>query len=187
MKVLITGASSGIGLEMTKYLNKLGYELLVVSTNKERLDNIYKNLNIKVKSFEFDLSKEENCYKLYDTVKKEKIDILINNAGFGDAGKFVETSLDKELNMIKPDVDRSIKFLFDHMKLSTNKREKQMLEKNYERLKETAREFNKIIKSCPDEYKMKYLKQYKEYIQEIRTNQLNHSSYRVKVFKLQKK
>ena len=100
MKVLITGASSGIGLEMTKYLNKLGYELLVVSTNKERLDNIYKNLNIKVKSFEFDLSKEENCYKLYDTVKKEKIDILINNAGFGDAGKFVETSLDKELNMI---------------------------------------------------------------------------------------
>lgn len=115
-----------------------------------------------------------------------------NSVSCRNAKKTIEINFDespwqKELNMIKPDVDRSIKFLFDHMKLSTNKREKQMLEKNYERLKETAREFNKIIKSCPDEYKMKYLKQYKEYIQEIRTNQLNHSSYRVKVFKLQKK
>ena len=48
----------------------------------------------------YDLSKEEECIKLYKEVKDEQIDILINNAGFGDAGKFTETNLDKEMNMI---------------------------------------------------------------------------------------
>ena len=46
------------------------------------------------------LRKEEDCIKLYKDIKEEKIDILINNAGFGDAGNFTETSLDKEIDMI---------------------------------------------------------------------------------------
>ena len=100
MKALITGASSGIGLEMAKYLSELGYDLIVISQNKNKLDEIYINFTTKVKTLEFDLTKEDNCYKLFDMVKKDKIDILINNAGFGDFGKFTETSLDKELDMI---------------------------------------------------------------------------------------
>lgn len=96
MKVLITGASSGIGRDMAHYMKSLGYDLFLVSKDKKKLDNIFKN----EKTFEFDLSKEENCYKLHDILKDEKIDILINNAGFGDAGNFSETSLKKELNMI---------------------------------------------------------------------------------------
>ena len=48
MKVLITGASSGMGLDMAKYLYKLGYGLFVVSRDKEKLDEIYKDYkNIK--------------------------------------------------------------------------------------------------------------------------------------------
>lgn len=42
----------------------------------------------------------ENCYELHRKLKKENIDILINNAGFGDCGQFSKTSLKKELNMI---------------------------------------------------------------------------------------
>lgn len=99
MKVLITGASSGMGLDMAKYLNSFGYDLFVVSRNKEKLDSLYKDYN-NVKTIAMDLSKEENCIKLYEMLKDENIDILINNAGFGDAGNFSETSLEKELEMI---------------------------------------------------------------------------------------
>ena len=54
----------------------------------------------KSTTLEYDLSISDNCYKLYNKLKKDNIDILINNAGFGDSGNFSETSLAKELNMI---------------------------------------------------------------------------------------
>ncbi len=100
MKALITGASSGMGKEMAKYLLSLGYELFVVSRDKEDLDEIYKENQEKVTTISCDLTKKEECIKLYKDLKKENIDILINDAGFGDSGNFTETSLDKELDMI---------------------------------------------------------------------------------------
>lgn len=99
MKAIITGASSGMGLDMAKYLSKLGYDLFLVSRDKEKLDEIYKDYK-NVKTIGLDLTKKNNCIKLHDMLKNENIDILINNAGFGDAGNFSETSLDKELDMI---------------------------------------------------------------------------------------
>lgn len=99
MKALITGASSGMGRDMAKYLHTLGYDLFVVSRDKKKLNEIYRDYN-NVKTIGLDLSSEDNCIKLYDMLKEEHIDILINNAGFGDAGNFSETSLDKELEMI---------------------------------------------------------------------------------------
>ena len=100
MKALITGASSGMGRDMAKYLASFGYDLFVVSKNKEELEDIFKDLNVKVVSIGLDLTEVDNCIKLHKMLKKENIDILINNAGFGDAGNFSETSLNKELNMI---------------------------------------------------------------------------------------
>ena len=100
MKALITGASSGIGKEVALYLNSLGYDLYVVSRSKKKLDKAYKDIKGKITKIELDLSKEENCYKLFEQVKDEGIDILVNNAGFGDAGNFIETDLNKELDMI---------------------------------------------------------------------------------------
>lgn len=99
MKALVTGSSSGIGRDMAKYLSSLGYELYLVSQNKKDLDREFKEYN-KVHTYGFDLRKEEECIKLYKELKEESIDILINNAGFGDAGNFTETSLDKEMDMI---------------------------------------------------------------------------------------
>ena len=100
MKALVTGASSGIGKDIAIYLDKLGYELFIVGRNKNNLDEVAKTCNNIKAVFELDLSNIDNVYKLYEKLKNEKIDILINNAGFGLFGYFNETELDKELNMI---------------------------------------------------------------------------------------
>lgn len=102
MRVLITGASSGIGRDMARYLSKLGYELVLVSRNEEELNKLKGELKTKVEVIAMDLSIKENCYKLYEEAKD--IDILINNAGFGVFGKFVETDLEKEVNLIQTNV-----------------------------------------------------------------------------------
>ena len=99
MKILITGASSGMGKDMALYLLENNHEVYVVSRNKQTLKDIYIDYK-NVKIYEYDLTKEDNCYNLYNELKKENIDILINNAGFGDAGNFSKTSINKELDMI---------------------------------------------------------------------------------------
>lgn len=104
MKALITGASSGIGLEMAKVLDKKNCELILVSRSKEDLEKIQKTLSSKTKIIVKDLSKEDNVKKLYNETKNEKIDILINNAGFGACGYFETISLDRELEMIDTNV-----------------------------------------------------------------------------------
>ena len=99
MKALITGASSGMGRDMAKYLYSLGYELYLVSKDKRALDREFKSYD-KVHTYGYNLIIGKECINLYKKLKDEKIDILINNAGFGDAGNFTETSLDKEMDMI---------------------------------------------------------------------------------------
>lgn len=100
MKVLITGASSGIGRDMAYYFAKLNYDLILVARRKNKMEEIKQNVSVNVKIIEFDLAQEKNCFKLYELVKKENIDILVNNAGFGLFGLFNETNLETELKMI---------------------------------------------------------------------------------------
>lgn len=107
MLALITGASSGIGRDMARELSKKRYDLVLVARNQEGLNQIKdelqkENTNIKIETYSLDLSIKENCYNLYEQVKN--VDILINNAGFGLFGKFKETDLEKEVNMINTNV-----------------------------------------------------------------------------------
>lgn len=102
MKVLITGASSGIGRNMAKYLGEKGFDLILVARNREKLEEVKKEIKTNVEIITMDLASEENCKKLYNQVKG--VDILINNAGFGLFGKFTETELDTELEMIKTNI-----------------------------------------------------------------------------------
>ncbi len=100
MKALVTGASSGIGKEIAYYLASLGIDLIIVARNKVDLEKIKKDVNVNVKIITMDLIIRDNVFKLYDMVKKDDVDILINNAGFGLFGTFDETDLSRELEMI---------------------------------------------------------------------------------------
>ena len=100
MKALITGASSGIGREMAIYLSELGYDIIVVARSKEKLEDLKNIVKTRVLIYEYDLSKNVNCYKLYNDIKDKNVDIVINNAGFGLFGDYHESDLDIELNMI---------------------------------------------------------------------------------------
>ena len=123
MKALITGASSGIGLDMARYLATMKCELILVARDKEKLEKIQESLPTKVTIIVADLSNEQKVKELYVLTKNEKIDILINNAGFGVFGNFTETDLNKELEMI----DTNIKAVH----LLTNSFLKDMEKNNY--------------------------------------------------------
>ncbi len=106
VKALITGGSSGIGRDIATELAKLKYNLVIVARNKKELEEVAQGLrekyNIEVEVIACDLSVKENCIDIHNKVRN--VDILINNAGFGDCGDFTKTDLDKELKMIDTNI-----------------------------------------------------------------------------------
>lgn len=116
MKALITGASSGIGLEMAKYLSSLGHELILVAKDEKKLNDVKEAMPTDTKVYCYDLSVIDNCFLLYDKVKDEKIDIVINNAGYGIFGDYEMDNIDREMNMI----DLNVKCLHILTKLFVN-------------------------------------------------------------------
>ena len=134
MWALVTGASSGIGRDIARYLYNLGYSLILVARNKDGLDavksELEENSNLdkkekisdknndeiqKIKSKEIskkqqilviskDLSKKEECMNLYEETKHISLDLLVNNAGFGVFGEFIETDIDKEISLINTNI-----------------------------------------------------------------------------------
>lgn len=101
MTALVTGASSGIGRDIARKLAERGVRLIITGRNREALEDLRDEIGARrVKIITADLRRREECFRLYDEVKRYNVNILINNAGFGDFGKFAETALDKELDMI---------------------------------------------------------------------------------------
>ena len=99
MKALITGASSGFGKDFAIKLSKMGYDIVAVARSKEKLEELKKKVETNFEMEIMDLSKQENLYKLHKKYSGQ-IDLLINNAGFGECGRFDQTDIEKEINMI---------------------------------------------------------------------------------------
>ena len=104
---LVTGASSGIGRDMSKILAGKGCNLIIVARRKEKLKELRKEIleefdKIDVKVISQDLSLKESPETLYNQIKKSriKIDILINNAGYGIHDYFIDIPWKKEETML---------------------------------------------------------------------------------------
>lgn len=110
MKAIVTGASSGIGRDMSRVLASLGFTVYGVARRKDRLEELQKELGEIFIPVEMDLSKEENLYKLFESMQNEDIDIIVNNAGFGIFGAFHKTDLQRELDMLDVNI-RSLHIL----------------------------------------------------------------------------
>ncbi|MBR6695034.1 MAG: SDR family NAD(P)-dependent oxidoreductase [Oscillospiraceae bacterium] len=110
MKALITGASGGIGRDMAIILSNMGYDLILVARNEEKLNELKKELDTESIIIATDLSVEQNCFDLYEKTKNENIDILINNAGYGIHGYFKNSPLENDLDMINLNI-KSVQIL----------------------------------------------------------------------------
>lgn len=110
MKVLITGASSGIGRDMARYLSKKGHDLILTARNVQGLERLKKELKTHVEIIYSDLSTENAPFELYKKCRNKNIDFLINNAGYGMFGEFDKINLTDELKMLNVNI-RSVHIL----------------------------------------------------------------------------
>lgn len=107
---LITGATSGIGRELTKLFAADNYDLILVARNKEELVDFAKELqshhDIFIKVIAQDLSKPTAAKEVFKELEKESlsVDILVNNAGFGSAGNFWEIEYETDFDEIQLNV-----------------------------------------------------------------------------------
>lgn len=106
-KVLITGASSGIGYEFAKIFASKGDDVILVARSEEKLFEIQKKLQEKYRIFAYvyakDLTKENSGKELFEEITADghRVDYLINNAGFGDNHRYLHTDFETHEKMVK--------------------------------------------------------------------------------------
>ena len=104
---IVTGASCGIGYELAKILAKDGKNIVVIARSRDQLEDLKREIEnkhgTKVKVLDKDLSDPKAPPEIFSELEKEKIyvDVLVNNAGYGVYGMFLETDMREELDMIQ--------------------------------------------------------------------------------------
>ena len=109
--VLITGASSGIGKAFAHSYAEKGYRLILTARREIILQQLSESFNTETVILPADLSDEKQVYEMLEKLKNEDIDVFINSAGFGLAGSFLKTDVEREVNMIKVN-DIAVHILF---------------------------------------------------------------------------
>lgn len=102
---LITGATSGIGYELAKLFAQDGYNLVIVSRNKQEIErkaSEFRQFGINVIAIQKDLFETKNAFELYEEIRNKgiSIDVLVNNAAQGLFGEFKDTDINRELAII---------------------------------------------------------------------------------------
>ena len=98
---LVTGASAGLGIEFARQLSKRGYKLVLAARRKDRLDALVSELG-EARAVGIDLSKSSAAASLMADIEDngERVDLLVNNAGFGLIGQFADLDAKRERQMI---------------------------------------------------------------------------------------
>ena len=104
---LITGGTSGIGFELAKLFAKDGYNLVIVARSNQELENtaaaFKSEFQADVVKIAKDLFNPDNAFEVYEEVSKKgiQVDVLVNDAGQGLYGKFVDTDIKRDLEIIR--------------------------------------------------------------------------------------
>jgi hypothetical protein len=107
---LVTGASSGLGVDFARQLAAMGAHLILVARREEQLREVAaeveRQYGVTATIVSLDLSTPDAPQRLYDQLKAEgkHVDVLVNNAGFGLHGKFLEIPWEREHNMLELDI-----------------------------------------------------------------------------------
>ncbi len=101
---LVTGASSGIGEEFARQLAAMGFNLILVARRKQRLEDLARQLEtgskIQVRIIVADLSQPDFMPIILSATQSIDVGLLVNNAGFGIGGNFLDHELKKELALL---------------------------------------------------------------------------------------
>ena len=107
---MVTGASGVLGAEIARILAQEGFDLLLVARGeaklqalKEELETVY---GVEAQTFPADLAREDVALDIYDYVlgRGLRVDVLVNNAGFGDAGAFHQTDWKRERDLVQVNI-----------------------------------------------------------------------------------
>ena len=102
---LITGASAGIGATFACQLAKEGFNIAIVARRRKKLENVKQSIDLKgvqTEISEADLATESGVEIVKDFINRNaKIEVLINNAGFGTKGDFIEAEFLNQINMLQ--------------------------------------------------------------------------------------
>lgn len=123
---VVTGASSGIGLELAERLAESGINLLINSRNQDKLLEIEKNLtskyNVEVKTVASDVSESEGIEKIISAGIGLDIGLLVASAGFGTSGSFLDTSIQAEVSMLRVNCEALLSLTHYYSQKFTNQK-----------------------------------------------------------------
>jgi len=123
---VVTGASSGIGLEFARVLARRGYPVLAVARRRERLEALASQASVhggRIEPLTADLMTEQGVASVVRRIEElREIELLINSAGIANAGDFLGTSLDREIEAIMLNVDAVVRLTHEVLRRMVRRR-----------------------------------------------------------------
>jgi short-subunit dehydrogenase len=115
-KALVTGASEGIGYALAKKLSESGYDVTGVARSEEKLKKLVKELGSNHNYLVADLSTSSGQDHVASELNSKHYDLLVNNAGVGTVGKFLDVSIEKQISMMHLNCDALVKLAYVFLK-----------------------------------------------------------------------